>query len=71
MSAMYRDNILHVDISDNGKQTSRETFFSEHCNGTAFRCEVNHKTRNDYLVVEADVLNIAGQNTKAHKWIQY
>jgi hypothetical protein len=23
------------------------------------------------LVVEADVLNIAGQNTKAHKWIQY
>jgi hypothetical protein len=32
---------------------------------------VNHKTINDYLVAEPDVLNIAGQNTKAYKWIQY
>jgi hypothetical protein len=49
-----------------GNQTSR-IFFSAHFNDTALRRKVNHKTINDYLVAEPDVLNIAGQNTKAYK----
>jgi hypothetical protein len=49
-----------------GKQRTR-IFFLAHCNGTAFRRKVSHKTINDYLAVEPDVLNIAGQNTKAYK----